>query len=91
MDHPTAIDQEKGRQRLRLVLNSLHTLTRELWQGRNNYLHRSKADDALRLISVEDNEIKHYHLQPEMLGTGDRHYCERSLTDLLRALPANRR
>ena len=91
MDHPTSVNPADGHRRLTLVIRAIHELTRQLWKGRNESLHKSTGPCAVRITSAADAEIKHYHDHPEMLAPSDRHQCDRSLSNLLRSTPSNRR
>ena len=91
MTDSTTVHSDTGTQRLRLIITSLHQLTRSLWLERNESMHQTSNRATLKLTRVEDLEIQHYHERPETLAPGDRHYCERSLPSLLKATPANRR
>ena len=91
MDNASTLSLDVGRDRLRYLLKSMFALTTTIWRGRNERLHGdsiSKANSANRL---EDNEIRYYHTQPELLLTTDRHYCERPLDLILKSTPTNRR
>jgi hypothetical protein len=81
---------DTGTRRLRLVMTSLHALSKALWKGRNDCMHQMSNRETLRLTRVEDLEIQHYYAQPELLAPEDRHYCEqRPLSTLLKSTPAN--
>lgn len=82
---------EVGRGRLRYLLKSLFTLTTAIWKGRNESLHGKSISTTTRVLCLEENEIRHYHTQPELLSHSDRHYCERPLSTILKSQPSNRR
>ena len=84
-------DHTSGRNRLRMVMSALHTLSCDLWKGRNDYLHRKSALDAATLRNAEDEEITQLHSQKESLGPSDHHYVSRPIDKILKQNPSNRR
>ena len=70
-----------GNTRLRQVIKALHSLTTEIWVGRNSALHESGRE--VGPLSLIDAEIVRYHREPERLLTDDSHYCEQSLNRIL--------
>ena len=87
----TITNSAAGPGRLRIIMQSLRILSHGLWLGRNDSMHNLENCESMKLTRVEDIEIKHYYDRPEMLNPGDRHYCSRSLTSLLKSTPSNRR
>ena len=74
--------RQDGKHKIRQVLKALHTLTTELWAGRNMALHHAGAS-TVGPLSLIDAEIVKYHREPDLLLTDDRFYCEQSLQRLL--------
>jgi hypothetical protein len=74
--------RQDGKHRIRQVLKALHTLTTELWAGRNTALHEA-SNMTSGPLSLIDAEIVQYHREPELMLTDDRFYCEKSLHRLL--------
>lgn len=64
---------------------------KSLWVGRNQALHGSKEQELSKVYTVESAAIRYYHSRPHLLATGDRHYCQRPLLQILRGAPASRR
>ena len=89
--NPRKTNTDKGRHRISKLLKAIYALTSGIWKARNTILHNKKDAEARRISSVQDAEIRHYHSHPEMLPARDRHYCERSLSNLLSRNPAIRR
>jgi hypothetical protein len=77
--------------RLRLIYKSVHEFSEALWKGRNEKLHGNDRQDKIRFSTAESLEIQHYHSQPELIPEGDRHYCSKSLQQLLSSTPSVRR
>ena len=76
---------------MKSIIRSVGDHTRRLWMARNAILH-SKSDQQLASIrSAEFAEIEYYHSRPHLLRTGDQHFCQRPLSNLLSGAPATRR
>jgi hypothetical protein len=71
--HSSSIALEAGTRRLRHILKSLHTLTTDLWKGRNDSLHGADASRLHSSNRQEDLEITHFYNRPEMLSVSDQH------------------
>ena len=86
MHSGTAIDTKLGELRMKSIIRAVGNHTRRLWMAR-------KADQKLASIrsSEEFAEIEYYHSRPHLLRTGDQHYCQRPLSQLLSSAPATRR
>jgi hypothetical protein len=91
MDNPKVKNHQDCSLRLRCVLTATHELVVSLWNGRNDCLQRHQQDAIPLRQSSEEVEIRHYYGNPGMLAASDRHYCERSLSQILKSSPANRR
>jgi hypothetical protein len=83
--------QSTGNTMILKILTALHQLTRSLWLSRNKKLHDKKDETARGIQSSEMAEIWHFHANPTLLPMGDRHYCEKSLSQLLCGAPSVRR
>jgi hypothetical protein len=88
--HTSGLDTRKGNNRMQQIISALCRHTRRLWIARNGCLHDS-ASGSLTSPSVEAIEIQYYHSRPHLLRAGDQHYCQRSLSKLLKGPPATRR
>ena len=69
----------------------MHTLTNELWTGRNGALHGAKQEQDKHRLSLIDLEITKFHSEADLVLTDDRFYCETSLRKLLNGSTANKR
>jgi hypothetical protein len=88
MDNASNLSLDVGRNRLQYLL---FTLTTTIWKGRNERLHEGSISKTNSVNRLEDNKIRHYHTQPELLLHSDRHFCERPLDLVLKSTPTNRR
>jgi hypothetical protein len=81
----------KGLHNVRVILRAMHLLTQQLWKSRNRVLHESTDAELCEIRDTERAEICNLHAQPERVQAGDRHYCERPLSDILAMSPTSRR
>ena len=72
-------------------IKGLFSRAQRLWEGRNQALHGPKEQELTTTYTVESAAIRYYHSKPYLLATGDRHYCQRPLLQLLRGAPGTRR
>ena len=91
MTDADALHSDAGARRLCHILIFFHDLTKAIWLGRNECMHKVSNRETLRLTRVEDLEIQHYYEQPELHSSDDRHYCDRTLSSILKSTPATRR
>jgi len=87
----TIIDRNDGANRVHRVLKIIHTLTTDIWLGRNEVLHRGAKAHEIQRLSAIDSEITKYHSEADLVLTDDRFYCETSLNRLLKGSAANKR
>ena len=91
-DEPdTIIHRNDGANRVHRVLQIIHTLTTDIWLGRNEVLHRGDKAQETRRLSAIDSEITKFHSEADLVLTDDRFYCETSLNRLLKGSAANKR
>ena len=88
---PTKTETAKGQHRIRQALHLIHEFTRAIWLGRNAALHEHKDTADAIIYTAESAELRHYHADPTLLPTSDRHYCNISLNKLLQSNPSVRR
>ena len=91
VNDPTKIENSKGRHRIQQALNSLHEFTREVWLGRNAALHEHNDTADALIYTAESAELRHFHADPSLLPSSDRHYLNLSLNKLLQSNPSVRR
>ena len=82
---------EAGHSRTHRSLRALFTFTRAIWLGRNDVLHKDKETIETKAYTVESAELRHFHANPNLLPSADRHYCTISLKRLLGSRPSVRR
>ena len=82
---------KKGASRMKQIITAIGDHTRRLWLVRNAVLH-TKDDEQLAAIlrSSEFAQIEHYHSNPQLLHTGDQHYCQQPLSKQLSSCPVHR-
>ena len=80
----------KGLHNVRVILRALNLLTQQLWKSRNRVLHESNDKEHCEIRDTERAEICSLHAHPERVPAGDRHYCERPLSDILKMSPTSR-
>jgi hypothetical protein len=81
-------EAERG---IRAGIHGMFKRAQSLWEGRNQALHGSKEQELSKAYSVESAAIRYYHSRPHLLATGDQHYLQRPLLQILRGAPATRR
>ena len=86
-----ASNKTDGCRRLGTVLQRIQGFLNQLWQGRNDVLHKHDTGNERKFQSIEAAEIRHFYTQPHLLPARDQHYCDCSLLQLLRSRPAHRR
>jgi hypothetical protein len=84
-------NRNDGSNRVHRALKVMHTLTNELWTGRNGALHGAKQEQDKHRLSLIDLEITKFHSEADLVLTDDRFYCETSLRKLLNGSTANKR
>jgi hypothetical protein len=89
--HRNTRDKITGDLRMKQIHLAISSHIRRLWLSRNEVLHSTDDATLATVRSTETVEIIHYHSHPNLLRTGDQHYCRRSLSKLLAGTPATRR
>jgi hypothetical protein len=89
--HRNSRDKRMGDLRMKQIHVALSSHVRRLWLSRNDSLHSTDDATLATIRSAETVEIMHYYSNPNLLRTGDQHYCRRSLSKLLSGTPATRR
>ena len=89
--HRNTRDKIMGDLRMKQIHLAISSHIRRLWLSRNEVLHSTDDATLATVRSTETVEIIHYHSHPNLLRTGDQHYCRRSLSKLLAGTPATRR
>jgi hypothetical protein len=85
------VQEGKGLQQIRGILQSFHVLTQQLWKSRNKILHDSQDEAQQTIRDSERVEICALYSQSDSLPAGDRHYCERPLESILKMTTTSRR
>ncbi len=81
----------RGMQGIRSMLLTFQKLIQALWTSRNQVLHGSNDLELQNIRESELAEIRAYYNNPEMLLSGDRHYCEQTLQSIVTRAPTTRR
>ena len=63
----------------------------EIWQGRNDELHRHGQENEAIQRTAMDAEIARLHCSPSELPAEDQHYCNHPLAYILRKPPTYKR
>jgi hypothetical protein len=87
----TKLDPSAGRSRTHQALKATATLTRSLWLGRNDALHKAQETVDSLAYNAESAELRRYHANPHLLPVSDQHYTATSLSRLLTSRPSVRR
>jgi hypothetical protein len=82
---------DAGTRRTHQSLQHLFSFTRDIWLGRCEILHRDQETIDTKVYSVQSAEIRHFHENPALFPSADRHYCQISLQRLLGSRPSVRR
>ena len=90
-DHATQEQQGDGFPKLTSILRHIHHVNQRLWKSRNTVLHQSDEQALKDLRDSEAREIREMYAHPDLLQTGDRHYCDAPLDDILKKSTASRR
>ena len=90
-DPNTIVHRNDGANRVHRVMKTIHTLTTDIWTGRNEALHGANRDSELKRLSIIDSEITKLHSEAHLVLNDDRFYCETSLNRLLKGSLANKR
>jgi hypothetical protein len=69
------VELSAGRSQKYKTLTATALLTRTIWLGRKNALHKAKETANTVVFSAECAEIRHYHSNPQDLPVFDRHHC----------------
>jgi hypothetical protein len=90
-DHANQEQQGDGFPKLTSILRHIHHVNQRLWKSRNTVLHQSDEQALKDLRDSEAREIREMYAHPDLLQTGDRHYCDAPLDDILKKSTASRR
>ena len=88
---PPITQQDTGHSRIQKTLQALRTMVLTLWEARNSALHANLETDTNRLKTTLDSEITWLHAQRLSLSVMDQHYCDVSLSKILRSQPSYKR
>jgi hypothetical protein len=84
-------DFDTGNGHVYRTIRALHQFTTEIWEARNKQLHKRDYEEAARIRTPIDAVIQQLYHQPQLLHLTDRFRCDKSLADLLKLRPDNKR
>ena len=76
---------------MREVRRAFYDYARSMWLSRNTVLHGDSTNTLQQIRDSEVAELRELHDHSELLPAGDRHYCDRPLSNLLTKSSATRR
>ena len=81
----------RGHQTMKKVYAATSEYETSMWKSRNTVLHDTTTPDLNQVRDIEVAEITDLYAKQDLIGAGDRHYCERPLATILKKKPASRR
>ena len=84
-DASKQLDSRLARQRMLRTISALHEYTRSAWINRNQLLHSTEHNEAERIRSSHQSEIRHFFLHRDKVCFEDQYLFRFTLEQILRA------
>ena len=84
-DASKQLDSRLARQRMLRTISALHEYTRSAWINRNQLLHSTEHNEAERIRSSHQSEIRHFFLHRDEVCFEDQYLFRFTLEQILRA------
>jgi hypothetical protein len=81
----------RGHQTMRAVYDALNKFMTAMWKSRNDVLHDKQSPELQKIRESEVAEITELYTNKQLIGAGDKHYCERPIDLILKKSPSTRR